>query len=1106
MKKMLAAFIVVFCPALAHAQTVTGIGTSAVTPAADFATRAFQDPWDMNERTDLGWWVNSADQPGNGFNQPVTFAGGLFSGVTANGDPSVFLLESGNPNAAQIGKIGLNYPINADTFRYLAFRMSVSTADFTQFVWNRETIYDTTTTLAFNVATTPGFRIYLVDLAALSTRSVGANGFPWGGTVKALRMDPTTRANETIQLDWVRLVSANASCRTITFSGATTVDLYLTDSAGTSLGKIASGVSANQASPGCTANASGYTYFAGALAPGTYKLGISAPGLSAPASVSASTWVVSDTPTLTFTSPDPEGSSDDFATTQLGNAWDMNSASDLDSIVNVASPTFGPSPFGPLVTTRDVSLGSPTVFNGASLNGVAGAGDPYVRLLCGAGFACTAQRGLAKRIDTRRYRILTLEMGLPNKARDVNNGSIARIIWRVAGESQEQTSDDIIINSRIGANVADKIILDMADRTRLALEPGGSQSGWVQGTSAQKGVDAFRVDAHEFTPPTNFFIKRVKLAAFETADTSYTIRWNYSDASAGSVDLYYSPSLLSSCASGTAIATGQSTAGTGQFVWNTTNLPAGSLFICAVVRDAQNNTNESWSTWPVVINHGGAALATLSVNRAVLNFGITQGTLRTAAQTVRVGVSGGTACWTVDNNLPSAFIVTLAGGVSQICGSGSFTVALNPANPFPGGIGQATLTVRETAVGATENSPLTVAAFYRVLGATSGAVGVVDTPADGAVISGSVPVTGWAVDDIDIVSVGIYRDAVAGEGPGPIFIGSATRVDDARGDIEAANPAAPFNYRAGWGYLMLSNFLPNGGDGTFVLRVIATDREGRQTLIGTPRTIFGRNSTATKPFGAIDTPAQGEVIPGGTSYINFGWVLARAPAIATPAIDGRAIVNVVIDGVAVGSPGGWTSRADLTSLFPAATFPGITKAAGNFSFNPTALGVGVHTIAWGVIASNGASDGIGSRFFSIAPGSGVVLDAAAPDVIAAPVLVNPGRDLGRRVHDAGRIVAAGPRLVTARPDQRVVVNASRPGVDRYDAYLVANNELRALPVGASFDTAKGVLYWQPAVGYTGAYDFVIVGADGARAPVRVVLDPSERRVAPRLFANLFAAD
>src|SRR6185312_6783671 len=113
-----------------------------------------------------------------------------------------------------------------------------------------------------------------------------------------------------------------------------------------------------------------------------------------------------------------------------------------------------------------------------------------------------------------------------------------------------------------------------------------------------------------------------------------------------------------------------------------------------------------------------------------------------------------------------------------------------------------------------------------------------------------------------------------------VFIGNAVLVDGARPDVGAANPTAPRNTRAGWGYLLLTNFLPNQGNGTFKLYANAIDAEGHITSLGS-RTITCANSTATRPFGAINTPAQGETV-SGASYANFGWVLSRGPALAYP--------------------------------------------------------------------------------------------------------------------------------------------------------------------------------------------------------------------------------
>jgi hypothetical protein len=189
-------------------------------------------------------------------------------------------------------------------------------------------------------------------------------------------------------------------------------------------------------------------------------------------------------------------------------------------------------------------------------------------------------------------------------------------------------------------------------------------------------------------------------------------------------------------------------------------------------------------------------------------------------------------------------------------------------------------------------------------------------------------------------------------------------VDGSRTDIAAANPTLPRSSRAGWGYLLLTNFLPNQGNGTFRLHAYADDADGHTTLLGT-RIFTCANSTATRPFGAIDTPAQGEVI-SGSAYANFGWVLSRGPALAYPP---NGTVQVVIDGVFGGLPSLWTSRPDLTALFPAATYPGVTNALGVSSLDTTALSNGVHTIAWVVTADNGQADGVGSRYFTVANGS-----------------------------------------------------------------------------------------------------------------------------------------
>jgi hypothetical protein len=324
-------------------------------------------------------------------------------------------------------------------------------------------------------------------------------------------------------------------------------------------------------------------------------------------------------------------------------------------------------------------------------------------------------------------------------------------------------------------------------------------------------------------------------------------------------------------------------------------------------------------------------------------------------------------------------------------------------------------------------------------------------------------------------------------------------VDGSRTDIAAANPTVPRSSRAGWGYLLLTNFLPNQGNGTFTLYAYADDADGRTTLLGT-KTITCTNSTATRPFGAIDTPSQGEVI-SGSAYTNFGWVLSRGPARAHPP---NGTVQVVIDGVFGALPSGWTSRSDLTTLFPAATYPGVTNALGVSTFDTTTLTNGVHTIAWVVTADNGQADGVGSRYFTVANGSSLIssMTHASRRVEAQGVSrlqADATGIAGRRGWD----MTTPLRVYPAGTDGRVTVTAEE--LDRVElhvgadtaGYLRVGDALEALPIGSHL-TDAGVFTWAPGVGFVHAYDFVFAGPT-TRRDVRIVLEPKRStRIGPQV--------
>jgi hypothetical protein len=192
--------------------------------------------------------------------------------------------------------------------------------------------------------------------------------------------------------------------------------------------------------------------------------------------------------------------------------------------------------------------------------------------------------------------------------------------------------------------------------------------------------------------------------------------------------------------------------------------------------------------------------------------------------------------------------------------------------------------------------------------------------------------------------------------------------------VAALYSSYPLNDRAGWGYLLLTNMLPGAGNGTYRLLAYADDGNGNSTLLGS-RTITCTNASATQPFGAIDTPGQGETVSG--TYVNFGWALTPQPkAIPT---DGSTI-TVFVDGVAVGHPVYGQFRSDVAALFPG--LANSNGAVGAFHLDTTTLANGLHTIAWVVTDSAGASEGIGSRYF-------VVLNGAQPHEPAPAVRNRP---------------------------------------------------------------------------------------------------------------------
>ncbi|HNX98860.1 MAG TPA: hypothetical protein PKK12_14385, partial [Candidatus Aminicenantes bacterium] len=422
--------------------------------------------------------------------------------------------------------------------------------------------------------------------------------------------------------------------------------------------------------------------------------------------------------------------------------------------------------------------------------------------------------------------------------------------------------------------VIDRLIFDMKE---MFVEP---RSDDPPRTDYQGVLHSFRIDPHEFSAATNFYIQNVKLAAFERADDSYTVRWTYSDAFApGTATLALYRDADRQGFDGTQIAGGLDPA-SGSYLWNTSGLAGGTYYLYAVVSDGTNG-NRAYARWPVVIDHSDQ----LALSHARLNYAKV-GSAITAAQTVRISSTKSSIAWTA--------AATTANGVPWI--TLSATSGTTPTT-LQIGVDPTGLAIRSTpytgtvtiSSGGAGNSPQTVAISLEVMNRSGVPWGNFDTPTNGATgISGSIAVTGWALDDIEVIAIKLYRDPQAGEPTqtnGKVYIGDANLVEGARPDVESLYPEAPWNYRAGWGYMLLTNFLPYSGNGTFRIYAYISDRDGHATLLGSKQ-ISCDNANAVSPFGTIDTPAQGGMT-SGSSYVNFGWALTPQPG--TIPTDGSTI-------------------------------------------------------------------------------------------------------------------------------------------------------------------------------------------------------------------------
>jgi len=462
----------------------------------------------------------------------------------------------------------------------------------------------------------------------------------------------------------------------------------------------------------------------------------------------------------------------------------------------------------------------------------------------------------------------------------------------------------------------------------------------------------------------------------------------------------------------------------------------------------------------------------ISLSRTRLNFGAVTSGEMTAPQDFFIdNIGQGILNWVITDD------VDWLNYSSQFGQNSAIVTVTADTKGLPVGSYQATIYVSD---GNAENSPQTIEITMNIYSPYTSGVpfGVFATPVDGSIVRSSIPVTGWVLDDVGVDSVKIYRV----EGKSLIYIGDAVFVDGARPDVEQAYPGYPNNYRAGWGYMLLTNFVfLNQGDGTFTIQAIARDKEGNETALGS-KTITIDNANAVKPFGAIDTPGQGGTA-SGSGFVNWGWVLTPQP---NKIPEDGSNINVYVDGVNIGHPTYNIYRPDVATLFP--NYANSNGAIGYFYLDTTMFENGVHTMQWTATDNAGNTDGIGSRYFTVENSGassrqssisgkrslGTKRLSAIPINYREPVIIKKGCG-GNFIPKEIYPDETGVITVEIKELERVEIDLGCPGLL---GFQVNGDQLKPLPIGSFLDSEAGIFCWLPGVGFSGIYEFVFIKANG----------------------------
>ena len=576
----------------AQAQSITLSGSSTTVRDADeFFTDIWSDPKDFESTCDVGddGYVLTNEIISSGI-WTATHGSTTLPQLKIVPIPLPGLLRPYHEDCTRLGQY---LPIDASKYTRLSYRNRLATTSSFSVLWG----FDPNSFVINGFSASDGETLpngfgqnpnnsWIIKDVDLPSNAPG--GHAWSGSVVGLTLWPslTQAAGNNISMDWVRLIDPSSS-PTYPLSWTSTGGNVAQDGVSIYVDDNNSGYDGSFFIRGEDLNDS-TNVLTGLLPPGTYYFYAQmerASGSSITVRAQSSyvgPVVVNGKPIISFTSP-ARTSGFEYARDELGNAWDMDSITDVFNTVSTWPQLFR----GFINWTTNSGIFQ------ASTEAIA---NVDTQLL----FEIAANKPLDP--DFYRYACYRMSVDPVHLPRDGDNtelnlaGWVARVIW-VGPNGLGSTSAHGLYERSDAGNTFSTYCVDLWDSANLE-----SGTSWQSNTN----ITTLRFDPLEATPETPFELDFFSLYSENHDDSSkeFDIEWDVTDPenqTLTSIQISYDSDRTGF--NGTTITTlNNQTPGSGSYTWDTSGVPNGRYYIYLTVTDSAGNVAQTYSEVEVVVS------------------------------------------------------------------------------------------------------------------------------------------------------------------------------------------------------------------------------------------------------------------------------------------------------------------------------------------------------------------------------------------------------------------------------------------------------------------------------------------------------------------------